>query len=227
MLSPFVNVNYCDRLVLCCTGSCVSTLAHGAVTTNAQDVTFQLQTERDVCFHELGPINGHANGVNFQPLLIAQPAHMQLPARSLTEKRMFTMYNQMVMNIPLQQGDSGTCIYITGNTQQNTGCVAEFVFKEMKMPNGTQSASTPTTNNDYTTGSPQWLIIGVIGIVLIVVFVAVVILLFLFRRKILTKCMSEDSESTTDNIDQREQAEVHGRRKKKDDTVIEEDVIEV
>lgn len=74
----------------------------------------------------------------------------------------------------------------------------------MKMPNDTQSASTPTTNNDYTTGSPQWLIIGVIGIVLIVVFVAVVILLFLFRRKILTKCMSEDSESTTDNIDQRE-----------------------
>lgn len=121
--SPFVNVNYCDHLVLCCTGSRVSTVAHGAVTKNAQDVTFQRQTEKDVCFQELGPINGHANGVNFQPLFIAQPAHMQLPVGSLTEKRMLTMYNQMVMNIPLQQGDSGTCIYITGNTQQNTGCV--------------------------------------------------------------------------------------------------------
>lgn len=123
MLSPFVNVNYCDHLVLCCTGSTVSTVAHGAATTNTQDVTFQRQTEKDVYFHELGSINGHANGVNFQPLLIAQPAHGQFPVGSLTEKRMFTMYNQMVMNIPLQPGDSGTCIYITGNTPQNTGCV--------------------------------------------------------------------------------------------------------
>ncbi|CAC5387213.1 unnamed protein product [Mytilus coruscus] len=93
------------------------------------------------------------------------------------------------------------------------------------MPNDTQSASTPNTNIDNTTGSPKWLIFGVIGIVLFVVTVVIVIL-FLFRRKLFTKCMSGDSESTTDNKDQKE-VEVHDKRKKKDDTVIEEEVVEM
>lgn len=98
-------------------------MAPGAVTGIKQNVTFDLQTDKDVNFQNIGQINVHANGSTFQPLLIAQPAHMQLPVGSLNEKRIFTMYNQMVMNIPLQEGDSGTCIYITGNTPLNTGCV--------------------------------------------------------------------------------------------------------
>ncbi|XP_052076609.1 uncharacterized protein LOC127714581 isoform X2 [Mytilus californianus] len=93
------------------------------------------------------------------------------------------------------------------------------------MLNDTQSALTPTNNNDNTTESPKWLIFGVIGIVLFVITLVIVIL-FLFRRKLFTKCMSGDSESSTDNIDQRE-AEVHERRKKNDDTVIEEEVVEM
>lgn len=121
--SPFVHQNYCDHMTLCCTKETVSVVAPGAFTKKEQNVTFQRPTHEDVYFQDIGQINGHANGITFQPLLIAQPAHMQLPVGSLTEKRIFTMYNQMVMNIPLQQRDSGTCIYITGNTLQNTGCV--------------------------------------------------------------------------------------------------------
>ncbi|CAC5418222.1 PCSK5 [Mytilus coruscus] len=121
--SPFVHQNYCDHTTLCCTRETVSVVAPGAVTKKEQNVTFQRPTHKDVYFQDIGQINGHANGLIFQPLLIAQPAHMQLPVGSLTEKRIFTMYNQMVMNIPLRKGDSGTCIYINGNTSQNTGCV--------------------------------------------------------------------------------------------------------
>ncbi|XP_071154186.1 serine-rich adhesin for platelets-like isoform X3 [Mytilus edulis] len=120
---PFVNQNFCDHTMLCCTRETVSVMAPGAVTGIKQNVTFDLQTDKDVNFQNIGQINVHANGSTFQPLLIAQPAHMQLPVGSLNEKRIFTMYNQMVMNIPLQEGDSGTCIYITGNTPLNTGCV--------------------------------------------------------------------------------------------------------
>lgn len=118
-----MHQNYCDHTILCCTRETVSVVAPGAFTKKEQDVTFQRTTHKDVYFQDIGQINGHANGLTFQPLLIAQPAHMQLPVGYLTEKRIFTMYNQMVMNIPLQKGDSGTCIYITGNTSQNTGCV--------------------------------------------------------------------------------------------------------
>lgn len=123
LTSEFVNRHSCDHMKLCCTRETVPIVAQGAFTKIDGNVTFQRPTHTDVCFQDNGQLNGHANGLTFHPLLITQPAHMQLQVGPLTEKRIFTMYNQMVMNIPLQLGDSGTCIYITGDTKEKSGCV--------------------------------------------------------------------------------------------------------
>ncbi|CAG2210385.1 unnamed protein product [Mytilus edulis] len=95
----FVNQNFCDHTMLVKIRKRCQ-LYPGAVTGIKQNVTFDLQNNEDVNFQNIGQINVHANGSTFQPLLIAQPAHMQLPVGSLNEKRIFIMYNQMVMNIP-------------------------------------------------------------------------------------------------------------------------------
>lgn len=71
------------------------------------------------------------------------------------------------------------------------------------MPNSTLSTQTPSYNNDNTTGSIAWLIFGVFGIVVLVIAVVVIGILFLFRRKLFTKCFVENSH-TADDIDQTE-----------------------
>lgn len=122
LTSEFVNQHSCDYLKLCVIRETVRTVAQGAFTKFDDDVTFERPTDTNVCFEDHGGLNVHANGLNFHPLT-TQPAHMRLQVGQLTEKRIFTMYNQMVMNIPLKLGDSGTCIYITGNTNEKSGCV--------------------------------------------------------------------------------------------------------
>lgn len=123
LVSPFVNHNYCDHTFLCCTRSKVSTVAPGAVSKIEKDVTFENTRAEDVYLNNLGNVAANVNGAHYQPLVNASPAHMQIPVGAVNDRRVFTMYNQMVMNIPLKEGDSGTCIYITGSTPKNTGCV--------------------------------------------------------------------------------------------------------
>lgn len=58
-----------------------------------------------------------------QPLMIATTAHMQLSSANLAGQRVFRMYNQLLMNLPLNLGDSGTCIYVIDSNQQKKGCL--------------------------------------------------------------------------------------------------------
>ncbi|CAC5426747.1 unnamed protein product [Mytilus coruscus] len=57
-----------------------------------------------------------------QPLMIATTAHMQLRPGNLAGQRVFRMYNQLLLNLPLNLGDSGTCIYIIDDNKRK-GCI--------------------------------------------------------------------------------------------------------
>ncbi|XP_052090438.1 uncharacterized protein LOC127727061 [Mytilus californianus] len=78
LTSEFVNRHSCDHMKLCCTRETVPIVAQGASTKIDDKVTFQRPTHTDVCFQDNGQFIGHANGLTFHPLLITQPAHMQL-----------------------------------------------------------------------------------------------------------------------------------------------------
>ncbi|XP_052106695.1 uncharacterized protein LOC127739142 [Mytilus californianus] len=124
LTTPFVNKNYCDHKFLCGRDDNVTTVTPGAFSGKIlNDVKLEHSSAKDVYLKDLGNAAANTNGAHFQPLVMASPAHMQLPVGAQTDRRIFTMYNQMVMNIPLKEGDSGTCVYITGNTPKNTGCV--------------------------------------------------------------------------------------------------------
>lgn len=70
--------------------------------------------------HHNHAVPGHQG--NAQPLMIATSAHMQLSTANLAGQRVFWMYNQLLLNLPLSLGDSGTCIYVTDNNRQS-GCL--------------------------------------------------------------------------------------------------------
>jgi hypothetical protein len=76
------------------------------------DITFPKQSHEDIDFSNIGQTTGIANNNVFYPLLLHTPAHMQSTTGPLTKKRVFRMYNQIVINLGLSPGDSGTCIYI-------------------------------------------------------------------------------------------------------------------
>ena len=86
------------------------------------DVTFPKQSDEDIVFSNIGQAAGIANGNAFQPLLLCSPGHMQSTTGNTTDKRVFRMYNQFVINLGLKPGDSGTCIYIVENPNKN-GCI--------------------------------------------------------------------------------------------------------
>lgn len=67
------------------------------------------------------------------------------------------------------------------------------------MPNSTLSTQTPSSNFDNTTGS---IIFGIFGILVLVITVVVIGILFIFRRKLFTKCLVDNSQCTADDIDQ-------------------------
>lgn len=120
--SEFVNNHSSDYMKLCCTRQTVPIVAIGAIAKRQCNVTLERPTDTNVSFQEYVPFHNPANGSTFYPLM-TQPAHMRLHVGPLNDKRVFTMYNQMVMNIHLELGDSGTCIYITGNTNETSGCL--------------------------------------------------------------------------------------------------------
>lgn len=65
-----------------------------------------------------GPVqHGYA-----KPLMIATTAHMQLRTANLSGQRVYRMYNQLLLNLPLNLGDSGTCIYVIDDNKQR-GCL--------------------------------------------------------------------------------------------------------
>lgn len=68
------------------------------------------------------PVGGQPQQGHAQPLMIGTTAHMQLNTTNLAGQRVFRMYNQLLLNIPLNLGDSGTCIYVIGNNEQK-GCL--------------------------------------------------------------------------------------------------------
>ncbi|CAC5377529.1 unnamed protein product [Mytilus coruscus] len=100
-----------------------SQLGAGANTKLECAVTFPRQSDVDILFSNTGQTAANVNSNMFQPLWISTSAHMQLSAGYLTEKRIFRMYNQMVINLGLQPGDSGTCIYVVQHPQNKNGCI--------------------------------------------------------------------------------------------------------
>lgn len=74
-------------------------------------------------FSNTGQTAANVNSNVFQPLWISTSAHMQLSSGYLTDKRIFRMYNQMVINLGLKPGDSGTCIYVVQHPQNKNGCI--------------------------------------------------------------------------------------------------------
>ncbi|XP_076095643.1 uncharacterized protein LOC143066709 [Mytilus galloprovincialis] len=112
--SPFINHNYCGNSFICSTNSNISIVAAGAFS--------QFATEYS-SLKNPGKVPANMDSAHNQPLIRAHPVHGAISLNSSTGSQDFLMYNQMVMNIPLKDGDSGTCIYITKSTSQETGCV--------------------------------------------------------------------------------------------------------
>ena len=121
--SPFLNTSCLDHEELCIPHQTATVVAPGTMTKIQTGITFPSQTDEDIQFSPIGPTAASVNSNVFFPLWINQPAHMQLPVAAgyLTGRRIFRMYNQIVLNLPLQPGDSGTCIYIVNHPK--TGCI--------------------------------------------------------------------------------------------------------
>jgi hypothetical protein len=96
-----------------------------------------METDENVQYSPMGPTAASVNSNVVFPLSITQPAHMQV--NSVTGKDQITvrMYNQILINLPLQLGDSGTCIYIV-NHPTKTGCIGMAIAM-----NGEQTIVTP------------------------------------------------------------------------------------
>jgi len=120
--SPFLNTSCLDHEEFCIPHQSATVVAPCAMPKIKTGITFPNQTDEDIQFSLIGPTAASVNSNTFFPLLINHPAHMQLPAGYLTDKRIFRMYNQIVLNLTLQLGDSGTCIYIV-NHPTKTGCI--------------------------------------------------------------------------------------------------------
>ena len=116
-----------DHEEFCATQETASVVAIGAMTGPQQlSVTFPMQTYIDMTLTNIGQASGSANSNEFQPVFILTPAHMQSAVGRLTDTRVFRMYNQIVINLKLIPGDSGTCIYIFGTPNQN-GCIGMVI----------------------------------------------------------------------------------------------------
>ena len=117
-----MNSSFLDHEEFCAPQATATVVAKGAMQKYQEDVTFPKQKDVDVVFSNIGKVAGSANGNEFQPLWMHTPAHMQLTAGHLTDKRVFRMYNQIAINLGLIPGDSGTCIYIVNHPTKN-GCI--------------------------------------------------------------------------------------------------------
>lgn len=123
-LSTFLLNDMClDHAEICITTQTVDTVSAGAMTTLDQSITIRRQSDVDVQFSNTGPTAASVNANVYHPLWIYTPAHLQLPSGYLTDRRIFRMYNQMAVHLPLVQGDSGTCIYIVNHPGNKNGCI--------------------------------------------------------------------------------------------------------
>ena len=117
-----MNSSFLDHEEFCVSQETATVVGAGAMTKLECSVIFPKQREVEIFFSNVGQAAGSANGNVFQPLWMHTPAHMQLTTGYLTDKRVFCMYNQIVINLGLRPGDSGTCIYIVQHPNKN-GCI--------------------------------------------------------------------------------------------------------
>jgi len=117
-----LNSSFLDHEEFCAPQAAATVAVWGAMTKLHENITFPKQSDVDIVFSNIGQAAGSANGNECQPLLLHTPAHMQLTAGYLTDKRMFRMYNQIAIILRLNPGDSGTCIYIVQHPKKN-GCI--------------------------------------------------------------------------------------------------------
>jgi hypothetical protein len=80
------------------------------------------ETDENVQYSPMGPTAANVNSNVVFPLRITQPAHVQVNRDIGNAQTKLCMYNQIVLNLPLKSGDSGTCIYIV-NHPTKTGCI--------------------------------------------------------------------------------------------------------
>ncbi|CAG2237744.1 unnamed protein product [Mytilus edulis] len=121
--SPFLNDNCLDHEDFCIPQQTAKVVGAGSMTKLEENVQFPKQTDVDILFSSTGQTATVVNGNVFQPLWINSQAHMQLSTGFLNDKRIFRMYNQITINLGLQPGDSGTCIYIVQHPYNKNGCI--------------------------------------------------------------------------------------------------------
>ena len=118
-----MDLSVVERDDLFCPQATAKCIGWGAMAKlSTPDITFPKQSDEDIEFSNIGQTHGIANNNVFYPLLLHTPAHMQSTTGPLTKKRVFRMYNQIVINLELSPGDSGTCIYIVKHPNKN-GCI--------------------------------------------------------------------------------------------------------
>ena len=115
--SPYLNSSFIDHEEFCAPEAIAKAIRVGSVKKKDDCVKFPKQKEVEIVF------SGSANRNECQPLLQHTSAHMQLTEGYLTDKRVFCMYNQIAVNLGLNPGDSGTCIYIVEETKRKNGCI--------------------------------------------------------------------------------------------------------
>ncbi|CAG2188370.1 unnamed protein product [Mytilus edulis] len=106
-----VSINYSGSICFP-TGYPAETVSPGAGDKSKLErkITFPRQSDVDV--RSQTPSNrSYVNANVYHPLWMYTPAHLQLPSGYLTDRRIFRMYNQMALNLPLVQGDSGTHLH--------------------------------------------------------------------------------------------------------------------
>ncbi|CAC5391225.1 unnamed protein product [Mytilus coruscus] len=121
--SPFLNTSCLDHEEFCISIQTADIVSAGAMTKMEINIKFPRQSDADVQFSNTGPTTASVNNNVYHPLWTYSPVHLQLPSGYLTDRRIFRMYNQIAINLPLVQGDSGTCIYIINHPGQKNGCI--------------------------------------------------------------------------------------------------------
>ncbi|XP_063410251.1 uncharacterized protein LOC134693387 [Mytilus trossulus] len=113
MSNEYLNDNCIDYELLTLTNSHVEIMAFGQQTTIDKCKTVcQPEEVIEVELKSMGHATAVANGNTTFPVMIAQPAHFQMPQGRFPATTTFRMYNQLCLNVPLVSGDSGTCIYL-------------------------------------------------------------------------------------------------------------------
>jgi hypothetical protein len=110
-----------DHEEFCIPQATAKVVGWGVMAKLEEDVRFLKQRDVDIVLSNIGQAACSANGNVVQPVLMSTSAHVQLTTGYLTDKRELRMYNQIVINLGLRPGDSGTCIYIVQHPK--TGCI--------------------------------------------------------------------------------------------------------